>query len=162
MSTRDSALRNTLFSSIGIYTEYFLGMVAAIMVARHLGPTDYGIYGLFIWFASVGVVVTNSGVTNGVIKFVAELRGVGRHDLIVPCLPGCAARNCGIWCWWWWLRRCFSSSPASAWRGIWVRPTFACCCSRLACALHTCSISRSPRVSRLLMRPQKWLWWRRR
>lgn len=95
MNTRDSALRNTLFSSIGIYTEYFLGMVAAITIARHLGPTDYGIYGLFIWFASVGIVVTNSGVTNGVIKFVAELRGIDRHDLILPMLA--RLRRAQLW-----------------------------------------------------------------
>jgi O-antigen/teichoic acid export membrane protein len=86
MSTRSHALRNTIFASIGIYTEYFLGMVAAIMTARHLGPGYYGIYGLFIWFAAVGVVVTNSGITTGVIKFVAELRGGGQQALIVPVL----------------------------------------------------------------------------
>ena len=36
MTTRALALRNTLFSSIGTYTEYFLGMVAAIMIAHSL------------------------------------------------------------------------------------------------------------------------------
>lgn len=86
MKTRDSALRNTLFSSVGIYSEYLLGMVAAILIARHLGPQHYGIYGLFIWFASVGIVVTNSGITTGVIKFIAELRGTGRQDQILPVL----------------------------------------------------------------------------
>jgi O-antigen/teichoic acid export membrane protein len=86
MTARSSTLRNTLFSSIGIYTEYFLGMIAAIMIARHLGPTIYGIYGRFIWFAAIGIVATNSGITTGVIKFVAELRGAGRLDLIAPAL----------------------------------------------------------------------------
>ncbi len=86
MSTRNRALRNTLFSSIGIYVEYSLGMLAAIMIARHLGPNEYGIYGLFIWFAAVGVVATNSGITTGVIKFVAELRGSGQEHLILPVL----------------------------------------------------------------------------
>ncbi len=86
MSTRSHALRNTLFSSIGMYTEYFLGMIAAIVIARHLGPKDYGIYGLFIWFAAIGIVATNSGITTGVIKFVAELRGENRPDLIAPLL----------------------------------------------------------------------------
>jgi O-antigen/teichoic acid export membrane protein len=86
MTTRTRTLRNTLFSSIGTYTEYFLGMIAAIMIARHLGPRYYGIYGLFIWFAAIGVVATNSGITTGVIKFVAELRGAGRQDQIVPLL----------------------------------------------------------------------------
>ncbi|WP_158883352.1 oligosaccharide flippase family protein [Rhodanobacter sp. L36] len=86
MTNRVHTLRNTVFSSIGIYTEYFLGMVAAILIARHLGPQHYGIYSLFIWFAAIGVVATNSGVTTGVIKFVAELRGSKREDLIVPAL----------------------------------------------------------------------------
>lgn len=86
MTTRTRTLRNTVFASIGIYTEYALGMVAAILVARHLGPGDYGIYGMFVWFAAVGVVFTNSGITTGVIKFVAELRGAGQEPLIVPLL----------------------------------------------------------------------------
>ena len=86
MTDRQSALRNTLFSSIGIYTEYLLGMVAAVLIARHLGPAHYGVYGLFLWFASVGIVVTNSGITTGVIKFVAELRGAGQETMIVPLL----------------------------------------------------------------------------
>jgi O-antigen/teichoic acid export membrane protein len=86
MTTRTHALRSTMFSSVGIYSEYFLGMVAAIMTARHLGPKYYGIYALFIWFAAVGVVITNSGITTGVIKFVAELRGASQENLIVPLL----------------------------------------------------------------------------
>ncbi|HXE77190.1 MAG TPA: polysaccharide biosynthesis C-terminal domain-containing protein [Rhodanobacter sp.] len=86
MSTRSRALRNTLFSSVGIYVEYSLGMLAAILIARQLGPQHYGIYGLFIWFAAVGVVATNSGITTGVIKFVAELRGAQQEHLIVPVL----------------------------------------------------------------------------
>jgi O-antigen/teichoic acid export membrane protein len=86
MTNRIHTLRNTVFSSIGIYTEYFLGMVAAILIARHLGPHYYGIYSLFIWFAAIGIVATNSGVTIGVIKFVAELRGSGQEELIVPML----------------------------------------------------------------------------
>ncbi|HXD36663.1 MAG TPA: oligosaccharide flippase family protein, partial [Rhodanobacter sp.] len=86
MSIRSRALRNTLFSSVGIYVEYSLGMLAAILIARQLGPHHYGIYGLFIWFAAVGVVATNSGITTGVIKFVAELRGAQQEHLIVPVL----------------------------------------------------------------------------
>lgn len=86
MKNRDRTLLNAVFSSVGIYTEYFLGMLAAILMARHLGPADYGVYGLFMWFVSIGMVVTNSGITTGAIKFVAELRGSGRQDLIKPAV----------------------------------------------------------------------------
>ena len=86
MTPRSLTLRNTLFSSLGIYVEYFLGMVCAVLIARHLGPRHYGVYGLFIWFAAIGIVVTNSGITIGVIKFVAELRGDQQPGLVRPLL----------------------------------------------------------------------------
>lgn len=82
MSTRGQVIRNTLFSSVGIYTEYFLGMLTSIIIARHLGPTHFGAYSLVIWLVATGVVITNSGVASAVIKFVAELRGAGREGQI--------------------------------------------------------------------------------
>lgn len=82
MSTRGQVIRNTLFSSVGIYTEYFLGMLTSIIIARHLGPSHFGAYGLVIWLVATGVVITNSGVASAVIKFIAELRGSGRDAQI--------------------------------------------------------------------------------
>ena len=40
MNARSQTLRNTLFSTVGIYTEFFLGMLTSILIARHLGPHD--------------------------------------------------------------------------------------------------------------------------
>jgi len=90
MSTRGTIVRNTLFSSVGIYTEYFLGMLTSIIIARHLGPAEFGAYSLVIWLVAIGVVVTNSGVSSAVIKFVAELRGAGREAQI---------RSLLVWAW---------------------------------------------------------------
>lgn len=84
MSTRARALTNTLFSSVGIYTEYFLGMLTSIIIARHLGPADFGAYALVIWLVATGVAVTNSGAASAAIKFVAELRGADRAEMIRP------------------------------------------------------------------------------
>ena len=86
MNSRSSAIRNTLFSSVGIYTEYVLGMLTSILIARHLGPRDFGGYSLIIWLVSVGVTMTNAGTANAVIKFVAELRGGEQEELIQPLL----------------------------------------------------------------------------
>ncbi|WP_202840274.1 oligosaccharide flippase family protein [Luteimonas saliphila] len=91
MSTRGRVIRNTLFSSVGIYTEYFLGMLTSIIIARHLGPADFGAYSLVIWLVATGVVITNSGVASAVIKFVAELRGSDR-DAQIRSLLGWAWR----------------------------------------------------------------------
>lgn len=86
MSTRSKTLRNTMFSSAGLYTEYVLGMLTSIVIARHLGPDRYGVYSLAIWLVAMGVAMTNSGTAGGAIKFVAELRGAGREDLIPSLL----------------------------------------------------------------------------
>lgn len=86
MNVRTKAIRNTLFSSIGIYTEYLLGMLTSIFIARHLGPEDFGGYSAVIWMVAMGVAMTNSGTASAVIKFVAELRGAGQEDLIATAV----------------------------------------------------------------------------
>jgi len=82
VNSRSETLRNTLFSSVGVYTEYLLGMLVSILIARHLGPADFGIYSLVVWLVACGVTLTNAGTTTTTIKFVAELRGSQRTELI--------------------------------------------------------------------------------
>jgi len=77
-------MRNTLFSSVGIYTEYFLGMLVSIVIARHLGPHDFGTYSLIVYLVAIGVTATNSGTSTAAIKFIAELRGTERPELLAP------------------------------------------------------------------------------
>lgn len=86
MSMRSATLRNTVFSSVGMYTEYLLGMLTSIIIARHLGPDGFGVYSLVIWLVAMGVATTNSGTASSAIKFVAELRGAGREDAIPALL----------------------------------------------------------------------------
>lgn len=86
MNGRSETIRNTLFSSVGVYTEYLLGMVVSILIARHLGPSDFGTYSLVVWLVSCGVTVTNAGTTTTMIKFVAELRGSRNEALLAPLM----------------------------------------------------------------------------
>ena len=86
MNTRSQTLRNTVFSSVGMYTEYVLGMLTSIVIARHLGPEGFGAYGAIIWLVAMGVATTNSGTATAAIKFIAELRGAGREELIPELL----------------------------------------------------------------------------
>ncbi len=86
MSTRSATLRNTGFATVAVYIEYFLGMLTSILIARDLGPGDFGTYGLVIWFIAVSMTAANSGTAGGVIKFIAELRGAGTPELIAPLL----------------------------------------------------------------------------
>ena len=52
MSTRKRTLTNTLYSMAGTYTEYVLGMLTSILIARHLGPERLGVYSVAIWLVS--------------------------------------------------------------------------------------------------------------
>jgi O-antigen/teichoic acid export membrane protein len=73
-------LSNTAYSSFALYIEYLFGLIASIVIARALLPTDMGIYSLLVWVAANAIVVANAGITLGAIKFIAELRGTGRND----------------------------------------------------------------------------------
>ena len=83
MNNRSRTLSNTFFSSVGLYTEYVLGMLTSILIARYLGPDGFGTYSLVIWLVGMGVAISNSGTASAAIKFVAELRG-SEHDELIP------------------------------------------------------------------------------
>ncbi|MGM0413217.1 MAG: oligosaccharide flippase family protein [Pseudomonadota bacterium] len=72
-----SLLRNTAWASAGRYVEYFLGMVMSVVVARALGPSDYGVYAFAIWLSHLSLLLINGGLPTTLIKFLAELRGGG-------------------------------------------------------------------------------------
>ena len=59
MSTRAHTLRNAMFSSIGLYTEFALGMLTSIVIARHLGPHLFGAYSGVIWLMAMGTAISN-------------------------------------------------------------------------------------------------------
>jgi O-antigen/teichoic acid export membrane protein len=86
MTLRARTLRNTLFSSVAMYTEYVLGMLTSILIARHLGPEGFGAYSAVIWLVGMGVAATNSGTASAAIKFVAELRGAERDAAVRPLI----------------------------------------------------------------------------
>jgi O-antigen/teichoic acid export membrane protein len=86
MSTRSHTLRNTMFSTVGLYTEFALGMLVSIVIARHLGPHTFGAYSGVIWLMAMGVAIANAGTASAAIKFIAELRGSGREAQVAPLL----------------------------------------------------------------------------
>ena len=59
-----SELRNTLYSSVAMYTEFVLGMVTSILIARHMGPDAFGSYSAAIWLVALGVALVNSGTAS--------------------------------------------------------------------------------------------------
>ena len=86
MNKPTSMLSRTMFSTVAIYTEFVLGMLVSIIIARHLQPAGFGIYSVAVWMVALGVVLANSGTGTAAIKFVAELRGSGETELVAPVL----------------------------------------------------------------------------
>ena len=64
MTLRARTLRNTLFSSVAMYTEFALGMLTSIIIARHLGPEGFGAYSAVILMVGLGVAATNPGTAS--------------------------------------------------------------------------------------------------
>ena len=75
-------LSNTAYSTLATYIEYLFGLLASVLTARALLPSDMGIYSLLVWIVANAVVVANAGITLGAIKFIAELHGAGQDDLV--------------------------------------------------------------------------------
>ena len=59
------------------YVSYALGMLTSIVIARSLGPDDFGRYSYVVWLAGLLVVLANNGTTNTAIRFVSESLGRG-------------------------------------------------------------------------------------
>lgn len=86
MSEANRTLRNTLYSSVALYTEFSLGLVTSILIARHLGPDQYGIYSGIVWMVALGIAMTNSGTASAVIRFTAQLHGSGERGQVRPVI----------------------------------------------------------------------------
>lgn len=57
---------------VSIYIEYIIGLMISIIIARALGPNDYGLYAFTIWMCSLFIVIANAGINTAAIKFMAE------------------------------------------------------------------------------------------
>jgi O-antigen/teichoic acid export membrane protein len=61
-------------AAINLYSEYFLGLIVSMTIARHLSTEDYGIYSSIIWLAGLMTLAINAGVSLNVTKFIAEFK----------------------------------------------------------------------------------------
>jgi O-antigen/teichoic acid export membrane protein len=78
MSVARTIAKNTLFNFITNASDLLINFGIGILLARFLGPEDYGVYSFLMWFLSFAQLFVNLGLGNMVIRFVAE--AVGRQD----------------------------------------------------------------------------------
>jgi O-antigen/teichoic acid export membrane protein len=87
---QDPANRNQQFGRIATlkaaflvtgstYASYAFGLVTSALIARALGPDDYGSYAYVVWLASVLIMIANNGLAISGIRFVSE--SLGRESM---------------------------------------------------------------------------------
>ncbi len=75
---RGAALKAALLMTGSTYVTYALGLIISALIARNVGPTEFGQYSYLVWLSGVLVILSNNGLTSSGIRFVAEC--VGRDD----------------------------------------------------------------------------------
>ncbi len=71
----DSAMRSAVVVMVSTYVAFALGLVTSALVARSLGPEDFGRYSYLVWLVGLLVVLGNNGLPTTAIKFVSEALG---------------------------------------------------------------------------------------
>ena len=61
------------------YVSFALGMLVSALIARTLGPGEFGRYAYLVWLSGLLVMVANNGLTTTVIRFVSESMGRNQH-----------------------------------------------------------------------------------
>lgn len=72
---RIALLRNVALVALAGYVEAAVGLAAGVMIARTLGPADYGNYAFAIWLCGLLIMAGNNAMPTSSIKFLAEARG---------------------------------------------------------------------------------------
>jgi len=75
-----AALRAALMMTGSTYVAYGLGLVISALIARSLGPEDFGRYSYVVWLSGVLVMLANNGLTTSGIRFVSESLGRDAPD----------------------------------------------------------------------------------
>lgn len=75
-----AAIRGAMMVMGSTYVTYALGLVTSILVARTLGPDDFGRYTYIVWLAGMLIAFGNNGLTTTAIRFVSENLGRGSPE----------------------------------------------------------------------------------
>src|SRR5258708_36141549 len=69
---KTTPLKGTFFLSIATIIFVLSGYIINILLARYLGPINYGTYGIIISFVGLVNIIQTTGITQAVSKHVAE------------------------------------------------------------------------------------------
>lgn len=81
MNEKVALLRNVALVATAGYIEAAVGLLAGVLIARTLGPAEYGHYAFAIWMCGALIMAGNNAIPITSIKFLAEARGADRKDV---------------------------------------------------------------------------------
>lgn len=103
MSISQTIAKNSLFNFISMAAEAVTVFAVGIMLARHLGTEQYGLYALMMWFHALAALVVSLGMTEMTKRFIGEaigqqnmntVKGLVRLNLLVKGAG--ALLTCGL------------------------------------------------------------------
>ena len=75
MSVTRTIAKNTAYNFVITGTDTVFNLCVGILLARFLGPAEYGFYSFVIWFIYFVALLVNLGLGQMVIRFIAEALG---------------------------------------------------------------------------------------
>lgn len=75
-----SHLRAAALIAASTYVTTVLGFAVSIIIARSLGPHDYGQYAYLVWLSGLLIVIGNHGLGVSGIRFISECTGRGETE----------------------------------------------------------------------------------
>lgn len=78
--SRAVALKAAALMATSTYVTVALGLVVSALIARGLGPEDFGRYAYLLWLSGLLVMLGNNGLGITAIRFVSECLGRGQPE----------------------------------------------------------------------------------
>jgi O-antigen/teichoic acid export membrane protein len=81
--SRIAAIKAAAIMTLSTYATIALGLVVSAVLARSLGPDDYGRYAYVLWIVGLLIALGNHGIPVTATRLISEALGTG-----LPGLPG--------------------------------------------------------------------------
>ena len=77
-------IKNSVLDLFNQSFNFAIGWIISIWIARQLGPSNYGIFTLILWFTGTFSWIIGMGLIHAVTKFIAEFSGKNEINVLGP------------------------------------------------------------------------------
>jgi hypothetical protein len=90
---RVATLKAAFLVTGSTYASYAFGLITSALIARGLGPDDFGSYAYVIWLTGLLIMLGNNGLAISGIRFVSESHGESGSWMALAAPEGLSARG---------------------------------------------------------------------